>query len=140
MPKLHAKEHYIDMVECYGRANGVCKVAARIYAQRYPNRRPADDKCIWRAYVRSRPDSNPVPHPPIGLKYERMRPVRDAIRDDVEEIIQQEPTTSTRKIAARVGGKSTTVFRCLKEDLNLNPYHFRKTQVLREYKKIICMI
>lgn len=94
-------------------------------------------------YVRSRADSNPVPHPPIGLKYERMRPVRDAIRDDVEKlslVIQHEPTTSTRKISARVDGKRTTVFLCFKEDLNLNPYRYRKTEVLREYKKIIGII
>ena len=116
-----------DMHFLFGLADGNSREARRIYAERYPNRVIPHRQMFVRVHQRLRESGSFN-----KLTAENGRP-RTVTTVEAEEAvlyeIEQNPTTSTRKIAANVNISHPTVFRILKNQL-LYPYHIQRVQAL----------
>lgn len=112
-----------------GRVTYNAREAARIYAERFPNRRHPSRQVFTRtdrAYREGR-------HP--GERRSEGRP--QEIDDDIVlQEVSEDPSTSTRKIQGRTGIPKSSVSRILRRH-QYHPYHIQKVQSLltRDYAK-----
>lgn len=115
---------FLVLGECRNNANR----AARLYAERYPNRRHPDVNVIRRLDQRVRETGNVIPNagPDRGRPRNVLRPL---IEEEILEILEQQPTSSTRSIAQQVGVSQSncTKFICSE---GYHPYHYTKVQSL----------
>ena len=118
---------YTRVIMEYGRANKNARLAARLYAERYPELRHPSWATILRCVQRSEETGFILPN--------RERPGRRHVHLHVriEERILREfernPGTSVRRVAAALGICKHTVHRTLREN-GLHPYHYRRVQQL----------
>ena len=114
------------MIFMYGRANGIGERAARLYRERFPNRRHPNRKTFERLFRRLSETGS------IISRYSDQGRPR-TLRPDVEERILinvgDNPRISTRSLAAQHGISHNTVWRLLREQ-QLHPYHLQRVQGL----------
>lgn len=112
---------------CYGQANGNSLAARRIYEEKYRGRVIPHHTMFARLHQRLSETGNFKKQ-----TSDNGRP-RTAATPQVEENvlneIEENRTTSTRKIGLNVNVSSSTVFRILKNNL-LYPYHIQRVQAL----------
>jgi len=107
----------------YGAANGNGREAARQYQARYPHRQQHDNRLFGRIHQRlAEVGSFHVDHH-VG------RPRNVDVDDEVLAIVEQNPSTSTRAIAAQVGMSQSAVWKVMNR-IGLHPYHLQKVQGL----------
>lgn len=126
----YTPREYADMHFIYGECGGVGREAARLYRERYPDRRHPDHRVFGRvhnAYTEGR-----IPGSGVGGAREG-RPRRHA-DDQVLNLAEQDPTTSVRVLSRTTGISTRTVHRILKRH-ELHPYHYTRVQTLlpRDY-------
>lgn len=135
---IYTAEEYADMHLIYGETRfepqrgGVAynaREAARLYAQRFPNRQHPAYGVFIRTYHAYRAGRMPG----IDHGHQPGRP-QTADEDAVLEIIEEEPDTSIRKIERRTGISKSTTHRILKRH-GYHPYHVQRVQTLepRDY-------
>jgi hypothetical protein len=117
---------------CYVLSIGVCGnqayTAARAYAERYPARRHPDSNVFHRLDERMRKTGNVLPTP--SLNNGRPRPRRTpALEEMVLDMVAQDPCSSTRGIARKLGVEHRAVHIIL-QDEDLYPYHYSLIQSL----------
>lgn len=121
----YTPQEYADMHLIYGECGCVGREAARVYRDRYPDRRHPDHRVFVRvhnAYTEGR-----IPGTGEGGASEgRPRVYND---DVILHLVEQDPTTSVRVIARRTGISTRTVHRVLQRH-ELYPYHFQRVQSL----------
>jgi transposase len=119
-------EEYADMIFIYGLCNGNARHAARKYRQRYPNRRHPHFQTFSRSFRRLR-ETGAVCLSNGG----RGIPNRHNIEDEERVIdeVQNDPTTSTRRVARQLDLSRNFVWRILKQE-QLHPYHIHRVQSL----------
>lgn len=137
-PVRYTNQEYADMHLIYGETRYVpirggvaynARQAARIYMERFPNRRHPDREVFTRthnAYSTGR-----IP----GRDYvERTGRPQTADDDFVLNVVTEEPGTSTRIIQSRTGIPRSTNHRILKR-YGYHPYHIQRIQTLepRDY-------
>ncbi|KAJ1530269.1 hypothetical protein ONE63_005191 [Megalurothrips usitatus] len=115
-------EELADMHLAYGAAGGSNTRALRLYAQEHPGRAQPDRRLFGKIHSNLR-ESGARRDPP------RARPVRDNVELQVLAQVDDNPHTSTRKIAANVGCSHGTVMHVLKEQL-LHPFKLVQVQDL----------
>lgn len=116
-----------DLHFMYGRANGNFLEACRFYTEMYPNRRPPHHSTFTRLHQRLHESGT---FEKRSLDTGRHRQIRTPeLEVAVLNIIEAQPETSTRKIAAELNTCASTVWRILKEQ-QLYPYHIQRVQAL----------
>lgn len=121
---IYSNEELADIHYMYGFCDGNARAAAREYALRYPNRQPPNRRTFSETHRRFRE----------GTLFTQMeRPGNEQHDVAVEELIldavNENPTTSTRRIAAQVGVPHTKVWRVLHKGKK-HPFHFTPVQEL----------
>lgn len=116
-----------DMHMVYGAANGNGRGASRLYADRFPGRQQPHHTTF--AAVHRRLSENRTLRPNMA-NAGRERSVRTPeLEEDILEMVDNNPTTSTRRMASELGTDHMTVWRVLHEQL-LYPFHVQKVQAL----------
>lgn len=116
-----ANMHYI-----YGECRGNALAARRLYQERYPGRPVPHTVTFTRVHQRLMETGSFTPR-----NHDRGRPrdVANAHEDEVLQLIEESPGTSTRRIGLQTGLSATTSWRILKRH-SLHPYHLQKVQGL----------
>lgn len=110
----------------YGLANGNSAEARRLYQERYPDRVCPDKRTFVNIHRRLTESGSFTPKSAEG----RPRTVRTpAVEDAVLHAVQNDPSTSTRKIGRQLDICHKTVWEILRESL-LYPYHIQRVQAL----------
>lgn len=116
-----------DMHLMYGAAEGNGRAAARLYAQRFPNRRQPHHTTF--STIDRRLGETGTMRPDRG-NAGRQRDVRTPeLEERILEEVGMNPRTSTRSVAHDVGVAHMTVWKVLHDQL-LYPYRFQKVQHL----------
>lgn len=119
---------YCDMYKIYGECHGISRHAAIEYAVRFPLRRHPSDKVFTRLDQRIRETGQVVPPPNINAG--RDRHVRTVDNEEqILDVVDEEPTLSTRQIARTMDLSHMSVHRVIKDE-KLKPFHFTLVQKL----------
>ncbi|CAG9832029.1 unnamed protein product [Diabrotica balteata] len=123
-----------DMHLTLGECQGNSAAAARHYAVNYPDRKTPDRRLFLTIDHRLRETGTFQPQ----VAGNSGRPIMDATDEDILEIIEEVPGTSTWVIAAQLNVPHVRVWRSLKDQL-LKPYHLTTVQELlvEDYPKRI---
>lgn len=119
----YTQREYAEMHLIYGEAGQSSRAAARLYAERYPNRRHPHHEMFTRihnTYCEGR-----LPGPRGGGRPQTVD------EDAILEARRDDPSTSVRVIERRTGIAKSTVHSVLKRH-RYHPYHVRKVQTLLE--------
>lgn len=115
-----------DMHFCYGMANGSTYEAARLYQERFPNRRQPHRQMFQRIHSRLHETGTlRRPTPPGQIRHRRT----PSFEEEVLERAAENPSTSTRAIAHALAVPHSSVWKVLHENLQ-HPYHVQKVQAL----------
>lgn len=126
----YTNEEYYDMLMALGECHGQCCVAARRYAELYPNRiRHPHPSVILEAAERLYETGSVLPKKKDAGRQRYARNVRNV--ETVLRAVEQEPETSIRDIARQHDLSYSTIRRILKEE-KLHAYHYSRVQHLRE--------
>lgn len=124
MPSLYTAEEYVNMIYAYGAAGGNGLRAQEEYRNLFPNRQRYPDRRTIENTYRIMRETGSIPRQPVGYAG---RVSRDG--EDILDAFDQNPSTSTRRVANQLGISHTTVFKTLKQD-NRHPYHVTTVQEL----------
>lgn len=123
MPNHFTNVEFADMIYVYGFCDGNARAAVREYERRFPARRIPSRYTFARVFQFSR-EYGRFP----GAVESIERPTRPA-EENIIEIVERDPSTSTRKIARALNIPQTRVWKVLKAE-RLHPYHMQKVQRL----------
>lgn len=123
MPREFSNEEYADIVFIYGFCNGSAEAAKNEYHLRFPLRRCPNAKTFSRVFHHLK-ENGQFPN-----RSKSERPTNERIRQGVLESVEEDPSTSSRKIATNLNTTSSVVCRVLKKE-KLHPYHYQKVQDL----------
>ena len=115
-----------DMHFIYGLADGNALEARRLYIERFPARIAPDRKMFESIHRRLQETGTLKRNGGAG----RPRTTRTvALEENVLNVVEEEPGTSTRKIAEVLNISNGTVWKILRENM-LYPYHIQRVQAL----------
>lgn len=129
MEREYSNVEYRDIHFCYGQANGNAEEARRLYIAAYPDR---NAPCA-RTFISIHRRLGEIGSFKNSLG-DRGRPrhVRTVDREErIIERVEENPGTSTRKMALQEGIANSTIWETLHEEL-LYPFHVQKVQALYE--------
>lgn len=112
------------MLYVYGYTDGNAREAVREYQRRFPHRRVPGRQTIVETYRRARETGSLAPP-----RREIAAPVVEGIENRVLASIENDPTTSTRRIGYHLNVSHASVHRVLKRN-ELYPFHLTKVQHL----------
>ncbi|EZA62141.1 hypothetical protein X777_03748 [Ooceraea biroi] len=119
-------EELADMHLIYGEARCNGREAARLYEERYPNRRQPHHSTFASIHRRLRESGNLKRSGGAG----RPRTIRMiAFEEEVLNRVEEEHSTSVRATSHNMGASTTIVWRAMHEQL-LRPYHIQRVQGL----------
>lgn len=127
------------MIICYGMAHQQAVPAARLYANRFPQReRLPDAKVITRCLNRVRESGDVLPD---RRGNGRPRGIPIAEEEMILDTFAAQPRLSTRRAARQLGTTRTRIHRTLRRD-NQHCYRYRRVQQLlprdHEPRMILC--
>lgn len=118
----------MDMILAYGEAGQNSAAAARLYSQRFPQRYHPGREVFIRLVQRGRESGHLQPRP--GQHGGRVRPRHILnIEEEIVNIVEEQPTISTRTLAAQLDVSNSTVWRILRQELHY-PFHVQRVQAL----------
>lgn len=116
---------YTDMLLILGECRGNSQAAAKRYATKFPNRNKPNRRTFLAVERRCRETGYVKPR---NLNCGRKRTARTVDNEEnVLEILHDNPTISTRRLAAQTNISHSVVWRIAK-DQQLHPYHLRQVQ------------
>ena len=119
-------QEYYDMIMALGECHGQYHVAARRYAELYPNReRHPSAAVILRAAQRLYETGSTLPNKRETGRDRVARNVRNT--KTILNVFEQNPETSIRVVAREHDLSYSTVQRILQEE-RLHPYHYTRVQ------------
>lgn len=125
---MYTNREYVDMILVLGECLGNALEASRVYNERYPNRRHTNHNVIRRLEQRM-VDSGRV-NPTGGADRGRPRSVMThQMEEDILDVLQNQPTRSTRSVAQELGVSQSSVNKFLISE-GFHPYHYTKVQAL----------
>ncbi|EFN81372.1 hypothetical protein EAI_15810, partial [Harpegnathos saltator] len=101
---------YADMVYVYGYCNGSARAAVEKYHSRFPMRR-IPDRRVFSNVFNSLRENGTLPSAHITSERRVERNVEE--EENVLQIVQRSPTTSTRRVSVRTGVPWTHIWRIL---------------------------
>lgn len=123
--KMYSNDEKTDMILIYGECKKNASAAARLYRQRFPNRRAPADTIFKRLELTLRTN-----WPPLKKSRERTATGPDnEIR--VLEMIDENPHISQRVVSRATGISLSSVHRIIKGN-QFHPYHLQLVQALKE--------
>jgi len=124
----YTAQDYTDMIILYGVARENAYVAARLYAERFPEReRHPDHKVILRCIRRVRETGSVLPYARRGIG--GLRPARVNDEERILRAFEENPRNSIRRVARALNVSRHVVHRVLRQN-GLHPYHFQRVQQL----------
>lgn len=126
---MYSAAEYLEMIIIFGECGRNATEAARVYAERFPDRTHPDNKVILRAIARTQETGQVLPNrkecggPPMTA---RTVETEEAILDAIEE----DGTRSLSEIARQVGISRSSIRRVLKNNRQ-HPYHYIRVQHLQ---------
>lgn len=128
MVHIYDNNELVDMVIMYGEALQNAAEAARIYAERFPNRVHPPPRAFVNCVQRGRENGDLRPH--RGGHAGAPRPHRFVqVEEQVLDLVHEDPTISTRMIANQLEISQYKTWKTLKEN-QFNPFHIQKVQSL----------
>ncbi|CAH1371509.1 unnamed protein product, partial [Tenebrio molitor] len=116
-----------DMHLIYGEVGYNSRAAARLYQERFPNRRVPHRSVFSNVNRRLREFGNLRP---INVDRGRPAAVNAVVRDEqILEMVAADPTLSVREIARRIHVPATTVWTTISKE-HLHPYHINRVPAL----------
>lgn len=129
MANRFSNAEFADIIFVYGFCDGNGRAAKREYERRYPGRRVPSGSTFGRVFQYSREHGRfPGTHVAAGPQRNIERPRVDA-QEEILEMAEGNPSTSTRRIGHALGIPHTRAWRALKSE-RLYPYHLQKVQRL----------
>jgi len=119
MPHNFTNAQYADMMYVYGFCDGSATAAVEEYRRRYPVRRIPDRRVFYKLFNTLR-EYGTLPSTHVSSKRARKQNMEE--QKNILDMVQRSPTTSTRRLSARIGISRTRVWRTLRED-GLYPFH-----------------
>jgi hypothetical protein len=126
MPHIFTNVEYADMLYVYGFCDGSATAAVEEYRRRFPTRRIPDRRVFSKVFNTLR-ESGTLPSVHTSSERGRQQSVEE--QENIIEMVHRSPTTSMRRIAARLGVPKTRVWKTLHED-SLYPFHLQHVQNL----------
>lgn len=127
---LFSNSELVDMVLMYGEARQNSRLAADMYAERFPQRRHPDRRTFINLVQRARDTANLQPQ--RGREGGPGRPLRVLNQENrILNVIEDDPYISTRRIAQmpNINVSHYVVWRTIRE-AQAHPYHIQRVQAL----------
>lgn len=122
---------YADIMFVYGFCNGNSRAAAREYHRRFPNRRTPAHVTFASVFQYSR---NHGRFP--GSQRNAEPPLQNVDHENIVEMVAVNPSTSTRRIGQVLGIPQSRVWRTLKKEERMHPYHPHSVQRLQPLDEV----
>jgi len=113
MPLIFPNAEYADMKYDYGFCNGSATAAVEEHRQRFLMGRIPERTMFYKVFNTLRECGT---LPSAHVSSERARKQNMVEQENILGMVQRSPTTSTRRLAARIGVSRTRVWRTLHED------------------------
>jgi len=128
MPHIftNAEYSYADMMYVYGFCDGSATAAVEEYRRRFPMRRIPDRRVFYKVFNTLR-ECGTLPSAHVSSEWAHKQNMEE--QENILDMVQRNPTTSTRRLSARIGVSRTRVWRTLHED-DLHPFHPQPVQNL----------
>lgn len=127
MAMQYSNEEYTDMLLVYGYCERNGHECVRVYSERFPNRRVPHRQTFAAVERRLRETGR---FAPVTANFGRQRTTRTPnVEEAILNTVDEDPTTSTRRLGRAVGVCKDVVHRVLREQL-LHPYHLQLVQNL----------
>lgn len=120
-------EEYTEMLIIYGEAGRNGRAAQRLYHERFPHRPTPSHNIFVRIQQRLRETGTFIPKRADCGAPQTRRTVD--FEEEVLHHVEENPSTSTRKIAVAMNVTQSSVWRVLR-DQQLHPYHPQKVQAM----------
>ncbi|XP_018392459.1 PREDICTED: uncharacterized protein LOC108771621, partial [Cyphomyrmex costatus] len=122
----YSMREYTDMVIMYGVAGENALAAARLYAERFPEREQHPGvHTILRCIHRFRQTRSVLQN----RRYEGIINIRVDAEERILRAFEENPRSSIRRVGHTLGLPRNTVHRALRRN-GLHPYHFQRVQQL----------
>lgn len=122
---MYTNDEKTDMILIFGECRRNASEAARLYSQRYPNRRSPTDKIFRRLEMQLRQNW------PALKRLNKRTATCEENEINVIEAITQDPHISQRTISGQVGISQASVSRIIRAN-QFHPYHVHLVQNLEE--------
>ena len=126
MPHIFTNAEYANMLYVYGYCDGSATAAVEEHRRRFPVGRIPDRRVFSKAFSTLRECGT---LPSAHVSSERACEKNREKQENVLDMVQHSPTTSTRRLSTRLGVSRTRVWRTLHED-GLYPFHPQPVQNL----------
>ena len=110
MPHIFTNAEYADMIYVYGFCDGSATAAVEEYHRRFPMRRIPDRRVFYKVFNTLREYGT---LPSAHVSSERARKQNMEEQENILDMVQRSPTTSTRRLSARIGVSRKRVWRTL---------------------------
>lgn len=121
---------YADMHMVYGYCNGNAHMAEQEYRLRFPNRRHPIGSTFQSLDQRLRETGSFLPRKANAGRPRRRRTVQ--LEQQVLDAVEEDPSTSTRQVAATLNVPSNSTVHSILREHSLHPYHLSTVQPLYE--------
>lgn len=129
MAHRYSNIELVDMMLIYGEVQHNTAAASRLYAERFPDRPTPSPQTFTRLIIRARETGSLQTHQGRDGGPGRHRRVLDA-EEQILNLADENPSTSTRRIARQTGVSNRIVWRTLREN-QLYPFHVQRVQALQ---------
>lgn len=119
----------IDMMLIYGEIHHNTAAASRLYAERFPNRPRPNPQRFTNLIIRARETGHLQTHQGRDGRPGRHRRILDAEKQ-ILNLADENPSTSTRRIARQLGVSNRIVWRTLRGN-QLYPFYVQRVQALQ---------
>lgn len=126
MANYYSSGEYLDMIIAYGAAGENAAVAKRLYMEKFPQRQAPSEGTILRLLNRARETGSLKPRSGHDGGRPHRRPNNEEV---ILEMVEDNPTLSTRTVARQTGSSQWFVWHTLKMQ-GLHPYHYQRVQGL----------
>lgn len=128
MVHVYENNELVDIILSYGECQQNAAAACRLYAERFPLRNQPAPRTVVNLLIRLR-DTGYLKEQRGG--HAGRPPPREMveIEENILEIVENDPTTSTRSVAAQVGTAHSKVWKTIRQE-QLYPYHYQRVQAL----------
>jgi len=126
MPHIFTNAEYANMIYVYGFCDGSATAAVEEYRRRFRVRRIPDRRMYYKVFNTLRECGT---LPSVHVSSERARKQNMEEQENIFDMVQRSPTTSTRRISARIGVSRTRVWRTLHGD-GVYSFHLQPVQNL----------
>lgn len=124
----YTNEELADMHLIYGESRGNCRLARRLYQNKFPHRRIPSHPTF--AQIDRRLRETGAFKPNRWNAGRRPQVLQPHVEENILDMVEQNPTTSMKRVALRCGVSKTSAWRVCHKQL-LHPYHAQKVQELK---------